>query len=72
YGGLFWVNGDGGWNIPKSAYLANGAGGQRTIIIPTHDLVVVRMGHYRGDRSGMKALNAALAELMLAVPAKRT
>jgi len=72
YGGLFWVNGDGGWNIPKSAYLANGAGGQRTIVIPTHDLVVVRMGHYRGDRAGMKALNAALAELMLAVPAKRT
>lgn len=72
YGGLFWVNGDGGWNVPKSAYLANGAGGQRTIIIPTHDLVVVRMGHYRGDRAGMKALNAALAELMLAVPAKRT
>jgi len=72
YGGLFWVNGDGAWNVPKSAYLANGAGGQRTIIIPTHDLVVVRMGHMRGDRAGMKALNAALAELMLAVPAKRT
>jgi CubicO group peptidase (beta-lactamase class C family) len=72
YGGLFWVNGDGGWNVPKSAYLANGAGGQRTIIIPTHDLVVVRMGHYRGDRAGMKALNAALAELMLAVPAKQS
>jgi hypothetical protein len=30
------------------------------------------MGHMRGDRAGMKALNAALAELMLAVPAKRT
>ena len=69
YGGLFWVNGDGEWNVPKTAYLANGAGGQRTIIVPSHDLVVVRMGHYRGDRAGMKALNAALAELMLAIPA---
>ena len=68
YGGLFWVNGDGAWNIPKSAYYANGAGGQRTFIIPTHDLVVVRMGHYRGDRAGMKTLNAALAELMQVVP----
>ena len=68
YGGLFWVNGDAAWNIPKTAYYANGAGGQRTFIIPTHDLVVVRMGHHRGDRAGMKALNAALAELMLAVP----
>jgi CubicO group peptidase (beta-lactamase class C family) len=68
YGGLFWVNGDGAWNVPKSAYFANGAGGQRTIIIPTHDLVVVRMGHYRGDRAGMKALNAALAELLRGIP----
>src|SRR5438094_1232865 len=69
YGGLFWVNGDGAWPIPKSAYFANGAGGQRTIIIPTHDLVVVRMGHYRGDRAGMNALKRALAELMPGVPA---
>jgi len=68
YGGLFWVNGDGAWNVPKSAYMANGAGGQRTFVIPTHDLVVVRMGHMRGDRAGMKALNAALGELMHAVP----
>jgi CubicO group peptidase (beta-lactamase class C family) len=68
YGGLFWVNGDGAWNVPKSAYMANGAGGQRVFIIPTHDLVVVRMGHMRGDRAGMKALNAALAELIAAVP----
>jgi CubicO group peptidase (beta-lactamase class C family) len=66
YGGLFWVNGDGAWNIPKTAYMANGAGGQRTFIIPTHDLVVVRMGHFRGDRAGMKSLNHALAELMRA------
>src|SRR6266705_6408622 len=41
YGGLFWVNGDGAWPIPKSAYFAKGAGGQRTVIIPTHDVVVV-------------------------------
>jgi len=70
YGGLFWVNGDGAWPIPKTAYFANGAGGQRTIIIPTHDLVVVRMGHHRGDRAGMRSLRDALAELMAGVPAK--
>jgi len=67
YGGLFWVNGDGAWNVPKTAYLANGAGGQRTFIIPSHDLVVVRMGHYRGERAGMKTLNLALGELIAAV-----
>jgi hypothetical protein len=26
------------------------------------------MGHYRGDRAGMKALNAALVELIAAAP----
>jgi CubicO group peptidase (beta-lactamase class C family) len=71
YGGLFWVNGDGAWNVPKTAYMANGAGGQRTFVIPTHDLVVVRMGHYRGDRAGMRTLNLALAELMQGTPARQ-
>jgi len=71
YGGLFWVNGDGARPIPKSAYFANGAGGQRTIIVPTHDLVVVRMGHHKGDRAGMRALDLALAELMGAIPARK-
>jgi CubicO group peptidase (beta-lactamase class C family) len=70
YGGLFWVNGDGAWPLPTSAYFANGAGGQRTIIDPTHDLVVVRMGHYRGDRAGMNALKRALSELMPGVPTR--
>jgi CubicO group peptidase (beta-lactamase class C family) len=70
YGGLFWVNGDGARPIPKDSYFANGAGGQRTIIIPTHNLVVVRMGHHKGDSAGMKALDLALAELMTAVPAR--
>jgi CubicO group peptidase (beta-lactamase class C family) len=68
YGGFFWVNGDGAWNLPKTAYLANGAGGQKTFIIPSHNLVVVRMGHFRGDRAGMKALNLALGELIASVP----
>ncbi len=68
YGGLFWVNGDGAWNLPKTAYLANGAGGQKMFVIPSHNLVVVRMGHFRGDRAGMKALNKALGELTAAVP----
>jgi len=66
YGGLFWVNGDGAWPIPKTSYFMNGAGGQRVVIIPSHDLVVVRMGHHRGDRAGMNALKASLTELMLA------
>ena len=72
YGGLFWINGDGGWNIPKDAYFMAGAGGQNTFVIPSHDLVVVRMGHFRGAAAGRKTLNAAFTHLMAAVPAAST
>ena len=64
YGGLFWINGDAGWNIPKDAYFMAGAGGQNTFIIPSHQLVVVRMGHFRGAAAGRKTLNAAFTHLM--------
>jgi CubicO group peptidase (beta-lactamase class C family) len=72
YGGLFWINGDSGWNIPKDAYFMAGAGGQNTFIIPSHDLVVVRMGHFRGAAAGRKSLNAAFTHLMMAVAPGRT
>ena len=68
YGAFFWINGDGALPIPREAYLMNGAGGQRTIIIPSHDLVVVRLGHFRGNDAGMIGLKNALALLMQAVP----
>jgi CubicO group peptidase (beta-lactamase class C family) len=68
YGGLFWLNGDGGMPIPRDAYFMAGAGGQFTIMIPSHDLVVVRLGRYAGQRQGVVSLNRALALLMKAVP----
>jgi CubicO group peptidase (beta-lactamase class C family)/L-ascorbate metabolism protein UlaG (beta-lactamase superfamily) len=70
YGGLFWVNGTGQWNLPRDAYFMAGAGGQWTFVIPSHDLVVVRMGHYRGASAGQRALNAAFKLLLEAVPAQ--
>jgi CubicO group peptidase (beta-lactamase class C family) len=69
YGGLFWINGTGQWNLPKDAYFMAGAGGQWTFVIPSHDLVVVRMGHYRGAGAGQRALNAAFTQLLTAIPA---
>ncbi|MFW6199592.1 MAG: serine hydrolase domain-containing protein [Gemmatimonadota bacterium] len=69
YGGsFFWVNGDGGWPLPESAYGMRGAGGQSTTIIPSHDLVVVRLGKYRGAGEGGRALNRAFEMLVEAVP----
>ena len=67
YGAFFWVNGDGGDPIPENAYSMRGAGGQSTIIIPTHDLVVVRLGHYKGAGPGGQGLRNALALLIEAV-----
>src|SRR5262245_47288665 len=68
YGGFFWVNGDGGWPVPRDAYYMAGAGGQTTMIIPSHDLVVVRLGHYRGGGPGMSSFAKALSLLVDAVP----
>lgn len=70
-GGFLWVNGDGATPIPRTAYSMQGAGGQSATIIPTHDLVVVRLGHYKGAGPGGKALNRAFSLLMDAVPAKQ-
>jgi len=67
YGGLFWINGDGGWNLPRDAYFASGAGGQSTWIVPSHDLVIVRMGHMRGQGAARAGTNRALGLIAEAV-----
>ncbi|MGE5242895.1 MAG: serine hydrolase domain-containing protein [Betaproteobacteria bacterium] len=67
YGGLFWLNGAGAFPIPKTAYYAAGGGGQNVFIIPSRDMVVVRLGHFRGAAASVPRLKAALAMLMDAV-----
>jgi len=72
YGGFFWINGTGELPVPKDAYYMAGAGGQTTLIVPSHDLVVVRLGHFKGSRDGEPAFARALSLLMAAVPARAT
>lgn len=71
YGGQFWVNGEGQWSLPRDAYFMSGAGGQHTFIVPSHDLVVVRMGHQRGAPVGTRQLDKALAALVAAIDKAR-
>ena len=67
YGGQFWLNRIGTWNLPPDTYFAAGAGGQNTWIVPSHDLVIVRMGHMRGQGPARRATNDALGLIMKAV-----
>jgi CubicO group peptidase (beta-lactamase class C family) len=71
YGGFFWINGDSAYPVPKDAFYMSGAGGQTTLIIPSHELVVVRQGHFKGSEVGAKSFNNALALLMEAIPPRK-
>mgnify|MGYP003674614975 FL=1 len=45
YGGHFWLNAGGRYpDAPKDMYAANGFQGQKVFIIPSRDLVIVRLG----------------------------
>ena len=69
YGGMVWLNARGVWNLPRDAFAFRGAGGQDTYVVPSRDLVVVRMGHYRGaqERRAAQATNKALELLVSAI-----
>jgi CubicO group peptidase (beta-lactamase class C family) len=50
YGGLFWLNRGGRLDrVPEDAFWAAGFMGQTTMIIPSRDMVVVRLGPSPGD-----------------------
>jgi CubicO group peptidase (beta-lactamase class C family) len=44
YGGHWWLVPDNRTDVPKDAFCTNGNRGQYTIVVPTHDLVIVRRG----------------------------
>ena len=69
-GGFFWVNGNGRVPLPKDAYSMQGAGGQSVWIDKAHDLVIVRLGNFKGSQHAGATLSKAMEILLTAVPAK--
>ncbi len=69
YGAFFWLNRDGAWSLPPDTYFAAGAGGQNTWIVPSRDLVIVRMGHMRGQGPARRTTNTALGLVIEAIRA---
>jgi CubicO group peptidase (beta-lactamase class C family) len=50
YGGQFWLVPDDRDDVPRSAYSTAGNRGQYVIIVPSHDLVIVRRGLDYGEQ----------------------
>ena len=69
YGAFFWLDGA-RYGLDKSAmYSMRGAGGQMTMIIPSRDMVIVRLGHYKGSPAWREAEPKGIQLLLDAVPA---
>lgn len=69
YGGQFWLNGLGEFDLPRDTYMMAGSGQQRVFIVPSASLVVVRLGHVRGHDHAVPSMNAMLRKIMGAVTA---
>ncbi|MEM9355974.1 MAG: serine hydrolase [Pseudomonadota bacterium] len=72
YGGQFWLNTNKFHKaLPEDAFYMSGAGDQNVIIVPSLELVVVRMGHRSGaigkTEPAETTLNAALERLVEAL-----
>jgi CubicO group peptidase (beta-lactamase class C family) len=72
YGAQWWLVPDDRTDLPQDAYSTSGARGQYTIVVPSHDLVIVRRGlDWRqgnpGPGGGLSQWNL-LAEVLKAFP----
>jgi CubicO group peptidase (beta-lactamase class C family) len=69
YGGQFWLNRTGALDLPRDTFYMSGGGGQTVAIVPSRDLVIVRLGHFLGSEGGVaaKAFRAAQGGIMAAI-----
>jgi len=77
YGAYWWLNSgdpddpsDRRWpDLPTDAFAARGFGGQRVLVIPSRQLVLVRLGHSRPQNAF--SLNDFATAVLAAIPAHR-
>jgi CubicO group peptidase (beta-lactamase class C family) len=69
YGAFFWLNGAAYGMEPSDMYSMRGAGGQMTMMIPSKDMVIVRLGHYKGSSVWRQAEAKGIQLLLESVPA---
>jgi CubicO group peptidase (beta-lactamase class C family) len=67
YGGLFRLNTMGEWELPTDAFMMSGSGFQRVFVVPSADLVVVRMGHVCSYQVAKPSINVMLREILAAL-----
>jgi CubicO group peptidase (beta-lactamase class C family) len=68
YGGFFWLGGADFGLASSAVYAMRGAGGQMTVIVPSKEMVIVRLGHYKGVPVFREARPKGSKLLMEAVP----
>ena len=68
---MVWVNARGVWPLPRDAFAFRGAGLQDVYVVPSRDLVIVRMGHFPGAQAGAADLKRAQELLMEAIPPRK-
>ena len=67
YGGLFWLNRGGAWKgVPEDAFMAAGHMGQYTMVIPSRDMVVVRLGPSPGGTQ--KYFSELVSRILRGIP----
>ncbi|MDA9941851.1 beta-lactamase family protein [Luminiphilus sp.] len=70
HGGFFWLEGAAYDRAPSALYSMLGAGGQMAVIMPSKDLVVVRLGHSAGETTWQSVKEDGMRLLLEAVPDK--
>ncbi len=67
YGAQIWLNSMKELALPEDTYYFAGGGGQYVFVVPSADLVIVRMGHTRGWESAKDKVNVLLRGITAAL-----